>query len=160
MSILEKKEVKNIFDNMLDNLLSIISDVYSIPKEDIISGGNKRDYVEPRQVFSFLSINEIGAPIVKIGSFIGKHHATILHGRDVIENELSYNYSIKKRVNIIREEYKGLITKEVRDFEERKRVASNAIKDLEALFLSNKYVSTGETFEKGTRLINQLKKMI
>lgn len=160
MSTLEKKERKNIFDDRLDNLLDIISDVYSIPKEDIINGGNKRDYVEPRQVFSFLSINEIGAPIIKIGRFIGKHHATVLHGRDVIENELSYNNSIKTSVNIIRQEYRETMTKEIRDFEERKRIANNAIKDLETIFLSNNYVSTGETFEKGIRLINQLKKMI
>ena len=149
-----------IYDDKMDSLLGIIAEFYAMTKEEITCGGNKRDYVEPRQVFFLLAKDEMSIPIVKIGRFVGKHHATVLHGVDVLSNEMEYNKPLRTRVNIIRDEYRDLMSKEIKDFEERKETAKRALNDLFDLFHSNDYIATGSTFERGSNLLKQLKKLI
>jgi len=155
-----KKERRKIFDSKMDSLLSIIADFYAMEKQEIIEGGNRREYVEPRQVFFLLARDEMSIPIVKIGRFVNKHHATVLHGIDVVSNEMGYNRPLRTRVNIIRDEYRDLMANEIKDFEERKEIARKALDELFVLFQSNDYIASGSTFERGINLMNQLKKTI
>lgn len=156
----EMKDFKTIQDSNLETLLGIVCEYYEITKENLIAGGNKRIFVEPRQVFFYIAKTEIHAPLSKIGRFLDKHHSTVIHSIDVISAEVIYNRPLCTRVEAITKVYKDTISKEIRDFEERKKNAKKALEDLTGLIQSNQYIADGDTFNRANTILNKLKELI
>lgn len=72
----------------------------NITRSDICSKSNKRDISHPRQIAMFICKKLINTPLNEIGiEFGGKHHSTVLHSINKIENMMIEDYDFKRLVD-------------------------------------------------------------
>ncbi len=90
-------------ENKINNILSIVSDYYSISTVDLISRKRTFKYVFPRQVSMYLIKTMYDIPYKKIGTFFNnRDHSTVMHSVEKITNEIEMNKNVKRDVNNLR----------------------------------------------------------
>jgi chromosomal replication initiation ATPase DnaA len=86
----------------MESIAKKICNYYGISLELMRHKSNHRDYVEPRQIFSYIVHKRKIASLSKIADFLCPsspfNHATILHGRNNISDLIKNNKYIRKIV--------------------------------------------------------------
>lgn len=87
-----------------DDVFRVISEFYSVAKEDIIKKGRKKEVVHPRQVMMFLLRDELKMSFSAIGEILGKRdHTTTLHAFEKINRQKEKGGRIKEELNTLKE---------------------------------------------------------
>lgn len=124
------KRVEKMTDEQyIAELIFLLCQKYHITRQEFESKSRKREYVEPRQIFSMLAVLNTNYTLGQLGKLIGgKDHATVLHGRRTAENLYETDMKFKKLV----QEIEALLeNKVVHSPDERKDITVRHIKDLE-----------------------------
>jgi chromosomal replication initiation ATPase DnaA len=76
----------------LEDILVVVSKVTKVEMQMITSKSRKRNYVQARQIYSWLAWYYTTKSLVKIGEPIGgRHHTSIIHGRDSVNDFIQYD---------------------------------------------------------------------
>jgi len=97
----------------LQRILNVVCDTLDVDSSKLKSKSRKSDLVKARHCFFYLaSISSKHYTLSKIGSFLNKDHATVLHGKrkiskfmDVYEEDLILIIKMKKILSIFDCEY-------------------------------------------------------
>lgn len=78
-----------------DDVVSEICNVFDISKEEFFSRKcRKHRFVEPRKLYCYIRVFEMGAKKVDVGQEFGTHHTTVIHScntyKDLYETSLDY----------------------------------------------------------------------
>jgi chromosomal replication initiation ATPase DnaA len=99
-----KREIDQIRDNIIDpvlipqfdlemvDILTLVSKVTKVFKEDIISRKRDREIVIARSLFSYICRHHLKKQFKIIGRFINRDHSSIIYHCEVYDNYLKMNY--------------------------------------------------------------------
>ncbi len=83
----------------IENIQEFIAEKFSLKKEDLISKNNSPKIALPRQIAMYLIKNLTRYPLSEIGqAFGGKHHTTVLHSVEKIENLIRADEDFSKKI--------------------------------------------------------------
>jgi chromosomal replication initiation ATPase DnaA len=85
----------------IDEVIEETCIAYKISKDALYRKTKLRMYVEPRQVIFYILHKKFDIQLQKIGFMFNKHHATILHGANNIENIIPFDHELKEKINKI-----------------------------------------------------------
>ena len=84
-------------------IIEVVSEHYNIPMEKMLSKDRSKSVSRPRQIAMFLCNPMTDATLEGIGQLLnGRDHSTILHGRNVIEEEYNNDEEFRKQIDIIK----------------------------------------------------------
>lgn len=90
---LEKKEVT------ISNIEKVVCSDMALPIQEVRSKSRKQKVVEARHLIMYLSKKHTNYSLSAIGEFMGgRTHATVLHGYQMIKNQISLNPQFSERV--------------------------------------------------------------
>lgn len=107
-----RKAVEEIIDKSIQTsskpvsdsqILSAVSEFYSIQMADLIGRCRRKEVVEPRQVAMFLLRDILGLSYPYIGEKMGRDHTTAIHSFEKINNEVNRNTSLSQKIFRIKE---------------------------------------------------------
>jgi chromosomal replication initiator protein len=85
-----------------ESIREFVAQKYNIKPEELVSKSNKRDIAEPRQIAMYLCKKLTKKPLNEIGNkFGGKHHSTVLHSINKIENAIKDEPEFARDINSI-----------------------------------------------------------
>lgn len=76
-----------------ESLVNIVCICCGISKENFFSSSRARSFVLARHLFFYIARYKLGHKLVPIAQYIGRDHATVMHGIDTISNLLAVNDS-------------------------------------------------------------------
>lgn len=76
-----------------DNLVNIVCICCGISKDNFFSSSRARPFVLARHLFFYIARYKLGHKLVPIANYIGRDHATVMHGIQTISNLLAVNDS-------------------------------------------------------------------
>ena len=93
----------------IKRLIGVVCSYFKVNETDLLSNSRKQELVYARQICWYLLKTQYGLTFKKIGSlFGGKDHSTVMHGCDVIEENIKIDNKTKLNVeNILRRMDKG-----------------------------------------------------
>jgi len=87
----------------LNTIMTLVCKYYSVDKEDVIGKRRYRHIMIPRHIFCYIA--KFHLPLVSlntIGDYLGgRDHSTVIHGANSIDDEMSYNKTLRMEVNEI-----------------------------------------------------------
>lgn len=87
-----------------DKIITVISEYYNIPLDDMKSTKRKKDIAKARQVAMYFLREILQLPFMAIGElFGGKDHTTVMHSVSKIEAEMKSNKYFNKDMSSIKE---------------------------------------------------------
>lgn len=106
---------KNILSNIVttpnklavtsDRIINIITNFYSIKKEELIAKSRKKEIAWPRQIAMYLMRNDGKISYPTIGSELGgRDHTTAIHACDKVSKEIENNDTIKQEIETLRQQ--------------------------------------------------------
>ena len=93
-----KGQVKEIGKTTVQ-IMNIVCNYYDMTADELLRKKRHRVYVKPRQQFFYLCWFFDTEPLLKLSEKLGYNHATMIWGRKVVMNEMSYNRLIKNQIN-------------------------------------------------------------
>ena len=98
--LLKNKKVNN--EQNYDDVLSVISSMYSVSVSDILSSSREAKFTIPRQIAMYILKERYKLTYQKIGNILnGRDHSTVMSGYNKISDELKYNEELKLAVDAI-----------------------------------------------------------
>ena len=95
---LSSKKIRK--DSTINILCDILNYVTGVSEKDILSGSRKRDYIVPRYIICHILRME-GKTLQFIAKTISnKHHSTVIHAINVVEDWLTYPDYYKKELEV------------------------------------------------------------
>jgi chromosomal replication initiator protein len=86
----------------IESIREFVAQKYNIKVEDLVSKSNKREIAEPRQIAMYLCKKLTKKPLNEIGNkFGGKHHSTVLHSLNKIENNIKNDPDFSMEINSV-----------------------------------------------------------
>lgn len=76
-----------------DNLVNIVCICCNISKDNFFSSSRARPFVLARHLFFYIARYKLGHKLVPIANYIGRDHATVMHGIETVSNLLAVNDS-------------------------------------------------------------------
>ncbi len=76
-----------------DNLVNIVCICCGISKDNFFSSSRARPFVLARHLFFYIARYKLGHKLMPIANYIGRDHATVMHGIDTVSNLLAVNDS-------------------------------------------------------------------
>ncbi len=87
-----------------EDIFKVISEFYSVSKEELIKKGRKKEVAHPRQVMMFLLREELSLPFSTIGDLLGgRDHTTVLHAFEKIASQKETHTTIKEELHSLKE---------------------------------------------------------
>lgn len=84
-------------------IISVVAEHYNLNETDLISSKKNKELSYPRQIIMYLCCEMTDATQKMIGSALGgRDHATIIHGRDRITDDLSKNDQLRTDMEILK----------------------------------------------------------
>lgn len=88
----------------VEDIFRVISEFYTLTKEDLIKKGRKKEISHPRQVMMFLLRDELQMPFSAIGEVLGgRDHTTTLHAFEKINRQKENTLRIKEELAALKE---------------------------------------------------------
>ena len=85
-------------------ILQTIAKRYGLESDDLTSAKRSRNIVLPRQIAMYLCRTMLNMPTTAIGKTFGnRDHTTVLHGCDVITEQLKTDYALKRTIEELTE---------------------------------------------------------
>jgi len=72
----------------LENILNTVAEYYDVPIESVYSRSRKLKAVKVRQIYFYLAFFVAGKRVIEIGDLLDNDHATVVHGKTKIQNEI------------------------------------------------------------------------
>lgn len=92
----------------VSRVIDTVCSFYNVSKADVLSKKRNKEFAEPRQMCAYLMTELMSIPLMTIGQALGgKNHATIIHSRDKIAEQIKINDRVASDVN----DLKNLILK-------------------------------------------------
>src|SRR6056297_820302 len=82
-------------------IMDIVCNYYNITPVELLRKKRHRIYVRPRQQFFYLCWFFDSEPLLRLSEKLGYNHATLIHGRKVVMNEMGYNREVRDQINEI-----------------------------------------------------------
>ncbi|MFZ3032172.1 MAG: chromosomal replication initiator protein DnaA [Candidatus Moraniibacteriota bacterium] len=93
-----KKDIK------VEDVFRIISEFYTVSKEDLVKKGRKKEISHPRQVLMYLLRQELTLSFSAIGELLGgRDHTTTLHAFEKIHAQKETNTRLKEELATLKE---------------------------------------------------------
>lgn len=87
----------------IETIQKIVSDYYSIPVDQMLTKGRKKEIAEVRQICMYLVKEILGSSLKTIGiHFGGRDHSTVIYACKMVEEWMKSNTKIKEDVEIIK----------------------------------------------------------
>lgn len=87
-----------------DDIFTVITEFYTVTKEDLFKKGRKKEIVHPRQVMMYLLRQELTLPFSAIGDLLGgRDHTTALHAFEKINTAKETSARLKEELNTLKE---------------------------------------------------------
>lgn len=111
-SEINRKNVEEIIDRSIQSIskpvsdsqvLSAVSEFYSIQPQELIGRCRRKEVVEPRQVAMYLLRDILGLSYPYIGEKMGRDHTTAIHSFEKISEEVNKNASLNQKIFQIKE---------------------------------------------------------
>ena len=84
-------------------IINVVSELFGIKVEDIISKKRNAEIALPRQIAMYLCREMTDISLNEIGSFVGnRDHTTVMHGSSKIAEDIKKNPDLAAKVDIIR----------------------------------------------------------
>lgn len=84
-------------------IMTAVSDAFGIMEHTITERGGQRMYVTPRYVAMWMMWRYTHASLSSIGLLTGgKHHSTVIHGRDYVDSQLPVSEDIRMMVSAVK----------------------------------------------------------
>lgn len=94
-----KKEHFDAYD-----VLATTCKYFNVAESDVTGKKKNKEFVEPRMIAIYLICDLLSIPLVSIGSiFGGRDHATVIHARDKITEQLKTNKKLNIQINDIKD---------------------------------------------------------
>ena len=90
-----------------NKVIECVCKFYDIKKDDMLGRKRNQEFVIPRQVAMYLIDDLLPVPLKAIGDIFGKNHATVIHARNKIAEDMANDKKFATRVNDIRQMIKG-----------------------------------------------------
>lgn len=88
----------------LDDIFSVITEFYTVSKEDLLKKGRKKEVSHPRQVMMYLLRKELDMPFSTIGDTLGgRDHTTALHAYEKINKQHGDNERLQEELLTLKE---------------------------------------------------------
>lgn len=102
-SVKEKKPMPVEYCGNQEDIVNAVLNYYSVSLENLKSKSRKRKYVRPRHVLFYL-LYSAGLTTEDIGRIFNRDHSTVIHGRDVVINEIeTFNKGEQELIKILTE---------------------------------------------------------
>ncbi len=100
-SIVQVQDTREVTPELI---LQTVAKRYDLEADDLISSKRSRNIVLPRQIAMYLCRSMLNMTTTAIGKTFGnRDHTTVLHGCDVVAEQLKDNYALKRTVEEITE---------------------------------------------------------
>ena len=87
-----------------DLILQTVAKRYDLEADDLTSSKRSRNIVLPRQIAMYLCRSMLNMTTTAIGKTFGnRDHTTVLHGCDVVEEQIKENYALKRSIEELTE---------------------------------------------------------
>ncbi len=87
-----------------DDIFRVITDFYTVTKEDLLKKGRKKEISHPRQVMMYLLRDELQMPFSGIGDILGgRDHTTALHAFEKINKQKETTLRVKEELATLKE---------------------------------------------------------
>ncbi|MBR2870904.1 MAG: chromosomal replication initiator protein DnaA [Clostridia bacterium] len=87
----------------VDDIINCVCNFYKVNKADVIGKKKNKEFIEPRQVCSYLITEMMSLPLVTVGkSMGGRDHATIIYARDKIAEQIKNDDKLRVQINDIK----------------------------------------------------------
>lgn len=87
----------------VEDIISCVCNFYKIEKEDMLSKKKNKEFVEPRQICTYLITEMMSLPLLTIGEAMGgRDHATVIYARDKVAKEMKSNTKLSTEINDIK----------------------------------------------------------
>lgn len=90
-----------------NKVIDCVCKFYDIKKEDMLGRKRNQEFVIPRQVAMYLINDLLTMPLESIGNIFGKTHATVIHARDKVIEDMEKDKKFAININDIRQMIKG-----------------------------------------------------
>lgn len=88
----------------LDDIFAVITETYSVAKEDLLKKGRKKEVSHPRQLMMYLLRKELDMPFSTIGETLGgRDHTTALHAYEKIVKQQDLDERLKEELVTLKE---------------------------------------------------------
>ena len=84
-------------------VLAAVSEIYSVPLDDLIGRSRRKEIVEPRQVAMYLLRDMLDLSYPSIGEKLGRDHTTAIHSFEKISHEVDRNTMLSQKIFRVRE---------------------------------------------------------
>ena len=86
-----------------DDIINCVCNFYKIPKTDILGKKKNKEFVEPRQVCTYLITEMLNLPLVTVGkSMGGRDYTTVIYSRDKIAEQMRTDDKLRVQINDIK----------------------------------------------------------
>ena len=89
----------------IDDIAAVVAEYFGLPKENLFSRSHRPRIVLPRQITMYLARHVLNASLTEIGQFFKKHHTTVMHGiqkiEDLIEDVPQLREQIQEIIQIL-----------------------------------------------------------
>ncbi len=87
----------------VDDIINCVCDFYKVNRNDILGKKKNKEFVEPRQICTYLITDMMSLPLVTIGQKMGgRDHATVIYARDKIAEQIKTDTKLAVAVADIR----------------------------------------------------------
>ena len=86
----------------IEDILKAVSQLYNVPKTELLSARRARSVVRPRQIGMYLAKRLTSRSLPEIGRrFGGRDHSTVLHAVRKIEKQLEQDDALKQEIDLL-----------------------------------------------------------
>ncbi len=86
-----------------DDIIDCVCAFYKVGRNDILGKKKNREFVEPRQICTYLITDMMTLPLVTIGQKMGgRDHATVIYARDKIAEQMKTDSKLATEINDIK----------------------------------------------------------
>lgn len=87
----------------VDDIIDCVCNFYKINRNDMLGKKKNKEFVEPRQICTYLITDMLSLPLVTIGQKMGgRDHATVIYARDKVAEQIKTDRKLAVEINDLR----------------------------------------------------------
>ena len=87
----------------VDDIINCVCNFYKVAKADILGKKKNKEFVEPRQVCTYLITEMMNLPLVTVGKSMGnRDYSTVIYSRDKVAESMRTDDKLKTQINDIK----------------------------------------------------------
>ena len=97
-----KSLTQEMKEDLTLNIIDRVSSFYKLNTSDILGSERKYSFMKPRHIAIYLSLKQTGITLTALAKIFNRHHTTIIHSREYIQEQLKFNEEIKEDIKILK----------------------------------------------------------